>query len=97
MEGLHDEGEVGEVVVVDRKNLRLAYEVLAAHRNPLAVVVEVALSDDVCVGVVHGASRHDLVVPNPRGQQVPRHQMNLFLFDPAARRRKDVPGLGLLG
>jgi hypothetical protein len=49
------------------------------------------------VGVVHGASRRGLVVPNPRSQQVPRHQMNLFLFDPAARRTKDVPGLGLLG
>jgi hypothetical protein len=73
------------------------YEVLAARPNPLAVVVEVALSDHVCVGVVHGASHYDLMVPNPRGQQVPRHQMNLFLFDPAARRRKDVPGLGLLG
>jgi len=98
-----DEGEVGEVdvrvevIVVGRRNLRLVYEVLAAHQNPLAVVVEVVLSDDVCVGVVHGAHRHDLMVPNPRGQQALRHQMNLLLFDPAARRRKDVPGLGLPG
>jgi len=65
-----DEGVVGvrvEVVVVGWRNLQLVYEALVAHQDSLAVVGEVALSDGVCVGVVHGAS-HDLVVPNPKGQ-----------------------------
>lgn len=102
MEVLHDGDEAGEAGVRDEvaavgwSGLRLVFEMLVGHQGPLAVVEVVSPDDDVCVGVVHGAS-HGLVVPNSRDQRVPRHQMNLSPSDLAVRRRRDVSGLGLRG